>query len=242
MLPERRFANACPTKRSVCPQDSAILQTDALCESVHFVPARIPLGENLNNIGRALLRSDVNRHSRLLPAEKMLPLLFRKAFAAPGQSPSDRPKYRRLARPIHASENMGTAVRLTIAVRKVDVELLEGPDILGDQSHQRHRHQSTANARSSAAARRWSVAFGKDSAWTRDTNNELSAEPTPMPRHLHHREESVGLGLLATHSCHYGGVARGERHGTTTLSLEDSGLDQSGVGDCGRGASDGNRR
>jgi len=59
---------------------------------------------------------------------------------------------------------------------------------------------------------------------------------------LQHREEGVGLRLLAADRRHYRGFTGGEGRRHYEDELEDSGFDEAGVGDRGRGASDGDGR
>ena len=59
---------------------------------------------------------------------------------------------------------------------------------------------------------------------------------------LQHREEGVGLRLLVADRRHDRGVTGGEGRGHHDVELEDSGFDEAGVGDRGRGASDGDGR
>ena len=52
-------------------------------------------------------------------------------------------------------------------------------------------------------------------------------EPAPL---LLHREEGVGLRLLAAHGCYYGGIARGQAGWNYQVDLGDSGVDLAGEG------------
>jgi len=59
---------------------------------------------------------------------------------------------------------------------------------------------------------------------------------------LQHRDERVGLRLLAAGRRHYRGVAGRQCHGHDHVVLVDARLDQAGVNDGRRSAADGDRR
>jgi hypothetical protein len=68
----------------------------------------------------------------------MLPVVMLETRVPAVHYPRQRLQYRRLARTIHARENVRAKMRFAFAIGEVDIEPLEGSNSFGNEPHQRH--------------------------------------------------------------------------------------------------------